>query len=76
MAQIDQTPKEFLVNLSPQDFKKFGIQQLAYMRPIESQAGEAWGIFAADGTCLEMTEDRAVAVAHARSKALFPMTVH
>ena len=48
----DMNSTAFFKGLSSQDFRNFGVQQLAYIRPVLIQNRTAYAIHAADGTPL------------------------
>ena len=65
-----------LASLSPQDLLVFGLQDVAYLRPTESEAGPGVEIHAADGTQMAVVPNRAVAVALVRQHGLEPLSLH
>ncbi|MCF8496116.1 MAG: DUF1150 domain-containing protein [Alphaproteobacteria bacterium] len=70
------TPGEFLRRLSSQDFLDFGLQQIAYIRPILVDDKRAFALHAADGTPLQIMESMGSAIGLARHNDLEPVTVH
>lgn len=65
-----------LRHLSPQDFLTFGVQQIAYIRPVMMNGTAAFAIHAADGTPLAFHENADMARALTRQNDLEPVTVH
>lgn len=49
-------PSSLLKGLSTQDFLNFGVQQIAYIRPVELEGVEAYAVHAADGTPLSVMD--------------------
>lgn len=84
---INQTQKP---KLSSVEFALLGGGQVAYVRELsglqardlfsdlEDIADEArlYGVYAADGTCMAITDSRAAAVANAFEQDLHPLSVH
>ncbi|MGB4108170.1 MAG: DUF1150 family protein [Alphaproteobacteria bacterium] len=66
----------FFKGLSAQDFRNFGVQQLAYIRPVMIQNRPAFAIHAADGTPLSVMDTRDTAIIAVRHNDLEPVTVH
>jgi len=63
-------------HLSAEDFATFGVNHLAYVKPILVNGVAAFAIHAADGTQLTVLPDRDVASAAVRQNDLEPMSVH
>ncbi|MFC3230160.1 DUF1150 family protein [Marinibaculum pumilum] len=61
---------------SPEAFAMLGAPDLAYVRPVETQAGPAFGIFAANGQHVGLAESADQAFAAARQHDLAPVYVH
>ena len=67
-------PRELLKDLTPQDFLDFGIQEVAYIRPVDIAGGEReYAIHAADGTPLSVMESMDSAMVAARHNELEPL---
>ncbi|MEX0758652.1 MAG: DUF1150 family protein [Tistlia sp.] len=62
--------------LSQQDFLAFGVNDVAYVRDIDTEEGDAVGIFAADGTRMAVMKDFQTAVAAVRQNEMEPLSVH
>lgn len=68
--------KATLKNLSDNDFLNFGMQQVAYVRPVKLDEGEVYAVHAADGTTLSVMDSLDTAVVMIRHNDLEPITVH
>ena len=70
-------PREFLKALSSKDFRIFGMEDGAYIRPIKLADGDTeYAIHAADGTPLSVMESMDSAMSAARHNELEPLTLH
>ena len=58
------------------DLANWGIEDVAYVKPVESDGDGAYGIFAADGTELAQVENRDEAIVTIRQNDLEAMSVH
>lgn len=67
---------EDIRNLSARGFLNFGIQQVAYIRPVKIENKTAYAIHAADGTPLSVMDSMDTAVITVRHNDLEPATVH
>ena len=76
MTEKDLTTHQILKNLSTQDFLNFGIQQIAYIRPLDVEDKTAYGIFAADGTPLSVMDTMDTAAIVIQHNDLEIATVH
>lgn len=65
-----------LKNISLRDFLNFGVQQVAYIRPVRVEDKTAYAIHAADGTPLSVMESMDTAIIVVRHNDLEPATVH
>lgn len=65
-----------LKNISTRDFLNFGVQQVAYIRPVMVENKTAYAIHAADGTPLSVMESMDTAVIVVRHNELEPVTLH
>jgi len=63
-------------HLSPEDFAAFGVDHMAYVKPVLVNGVAAFSIHAADGTPLTVLPDRDVASAAVRQNDLEPVSVH
>ncbi len=63
-------------SLTPQDLKALGMEQIAYVKPIEAEGGIAFAVHAADGTQVAVLKDREMAVAAIRHHELEALSVH
>ena len=66
----------YLRKLSPQDFAAFGVDHVAYVRPVTVDDAPAFSVHAADGTPLTVLPDRDVAFATVRQNDMEPLSVH
>lgn len=58
------------------DLAAWGIEDVAYVKPVEVDGIEVFGIFAADGTELTTVEDRDEAFVTIRQNELEALSVH
>lgn len=63
-------------DMSPVDFAIFGIEQLAYIKPVVIEGTPAYAVHGADGHPLAAVSDRDVAFALVRQNDLEPVSVH
>jgi len=62
--------------LSPEDFAAFGVDNVAYIKPVLVNGVAAFAVHAADGTPLTVMSERDVAFAAVRQNDLEPVSVH
>ena len=62
--------------MSPQDLMALGLQEVAYVKPIEVDGAPAVAVHAADGTQMAVLESRDLAFAAIRQNNLEPASVH
>jgi hypothetical protein len=65
-----------LKNMSAQDFRNLGINQVAYICPVEDQGKTAYAVCTADGRRLSVMKSFEEAVMISLSNKLEPVTVH
>lgn len=65
-----------LRGLNAQDFLNYGVQHLAYIRPVQEGGKVLYGIFAADGKSLVMLDNHDAALAAVLHNNLEPVSVH
>ncbi|HLW27294.1 MAG TPA: DUF1150 family protein [Kiloniellales bacterium] len=65
-----------LRHISPADFAAVGVNEIAYVRQVETEQGQLYGIFAADGTQLAVAASMALAFAAIRQNDMEPMSLH
>lgn len=65
-------PKTF----TPAEFAAFGLEQVAYLRPVQTPEGDAIGVFSADGRPLATAPSTELAQALVRQNDLEPALVH
>lgn len=71
-----KTTAPTLRQLIIQDFASFGVNHIAYVRPIIVQDAEVFSVHAADGTPLTVLPARDVAFAAIRQHEMEPVSVH
>jgi hypothetical protein len=76
MNDKENNRNEVLKNLSSRDFLNFGIQDVAYIRPVHVHNKTAFAIHAADGTPLSVMETLDSAIMVVRHNELEPVTMH
>jgi len=65
-----------LKNISAKEFALWGIQDLAYIRPVTVDGQKAFAVHAADGTQVAVMKTLAIAEAAVRQNDLEPLSVH
>ncbi|WP_426957906.1 DUF1150 family protein [Muricoccus radiodurans] len=73
---MNPTPTFGLRQLSPVDWARFGLEQLAYIRPVNVNGTAAVAIHAADGTPIGAAPNEALAIAAILQHELAPALVH
>ncbi|MCK5445944.1 MAG: DUF1150 family protein [Rhodospirillaceae bacterium] len=58
------------------DLASWGIEDVAYVKPLEQDGETSYGIYAADGTELATVESRDTAMITVRQNELEPLSVH
>jgi hypothetical protein len=64
------------MQLSSQAFAALGLQDLAYIKPVQRDGKTMIAVNAADGTELAVAESRDVAMAFIRQNELEPLSAH
>lgn len=62
--------------MSARDFALLGIEDVAYVKPVDVDGRTAYAVHAADGTPMAMLADRDIAFSTVRQNALEPVSVH
>ncbi len=62
--------------MSTRDFAEWGVQQVAYIKPVEGEGGTAFAVHAANGRQLGLMETRDMAQAALIQNDLEPVSVH
>ena len=62
--------------ISRQDFILLGVDQVAYVKPVDVEGKRAYSIHAADGTAMKLVADYETAFAAIRQHNLEPVPVH
>ena len=70
--------KEFegIRHMSSRELALFGMQDLAYVKPVVVNGVTAFAVHAADGTQVAVLPDREIALATVRQHDLEPLSVH
>ena len=68
--------KTALRKLSTQDFKNFGLHQIAYIKSVKHDTGTHYVVYSADGQELDILQTRNEAIMSARTKDLDPVILH
>ena len=70
--------KEFerIRHMSSRELALFGMQDLAYVKPVLVNGVAAFAVHAADGTQITVLPDREIALATLRQHDLEPLSVH
>lgn len=73
----DRKPEELQTQplMTEESFANLGAPDLAYIRPVQTPEGPAWGIYAANGTQLGFAPERDLAFAAAVQNDLLPVSV-
>ncbi|MCB9990322.1 MAG: DUF1150 domain-containing protein [Rhodospirillales bacterium] len=69
------TVAAMLRNLSHQDFKDFGTELMAYVKPVQKDGRAVYALYAADGKLLGVQDSASLAVAMGRHNGLEPVSV-
>lgn len=75
-ASVAEPTAAALRALSASDFAAFGVNIMAYVKPVAADGIRRFSIHAADGTQLATTSDAAVAAASVRQNDMEPLSVH
>jgi hypothetical protein len=67
---------DYLRRITPEALAMLGTPDVAYVRPIETPDGAAFGIFSADGSQIGVAPSRDIAFIAARQNDLEPVSVH
>jgi hypothetical protein len=73
---MNPTEAQTLRGLSPRDFAAYGVDQVAFVKPVTVEGVDGFAVHAADGTPLAVLADRATAFAAVRQNDLEPVSVH
>ncbi|MDP7143364.1 MAG: hypothetical protein QF692_03020 [Alphaproteobacteria bacterium] len=63
-------------HLTAQDFLAFGVNQIAYIKPVQDDNGTAYSLYAADGTLISTFDSEERAATGALHNSLAPVIVH
>jgi hypothetical protein len=67
---------ERIRQMSSRELALFGMQDLAYVKPVVVDGASAFAVHAADGTQVTVLSNREVALATIRQHDLEPLSVH
>ena len=67
---------EQMRHMTTNDLAMFGMQDIAYVKPVIVDGNAGFAIHAADGTQMALINDRDVAFAVVRQNELDPVSVH
>jgi hypothetical protein len=67
---------ERIRQMSRRELALFGVQDMAYVKPIVVDGVKGYAVHAADGTAIAVIGDRDIAFAMLRQHDLEPMSVH
>jgi hypothetical protein len=67
---------ERIRQMSRQELALFGVQDMAYVKPVAVEGERNYAVHAADGTAITVVADRDTAFAMLRQHNLEPMSVH
>ena len=67
---------ERIRHMSSRELALFGMQDLAYVKPVLVDGVAAFAVHAADGTQVTVLPDREIALATVRQHDLEPLSVH
>lgn len=73
---VSDKNREFLMNLSAQDFLSFGVRDLAYVRPVVLEGRQVYAVHAANGIPLSVAEDFMSAVGMINDNDLHAVALH
>lgn len=76
MHTKNESVRDFLKQLSSQEFLHVGIDQIAYVRPIGENDNGHYGVYAADGTQISVMDDYNKALASIHDHEMHAVTVH
>jgi len=76
IANAEQDISKVLKDLSQSDFKSFGLEQLAYIRPVTVGNIPSYAIHSANGTKISVADSLEEAIVTARYRSLEPVAVH
>jgi hypothetical protein len=64
------------MRFSTQDFMALGVEQVAYVKPVQIEGETVYAVHAADGTQMAIIDERATAFAAVRKNDMEPLSVH
>lgn len=77
-SAMDQPARIFLDphNITEAQLAELGLEEIAYVRPIMTPSGPAFGVFAANGTPIAIAPDNNLARAAIVQNEMAPVSVH
>ena len=72
----DYSMAETLRSLSTQAFQSFGTGELVYVRPVNVENRDTYGLYSAEGALLTVQDSPEILLMLARHNSLEAMTVH
>lgn len=64
------------MQLSTQDFMALGMEEVAYVKPVQVEGETVYAVHAADGTQMAIIGERTTAFAAVRKNDMEPLSVH
>jgi hypothetical protein len=68
--------QRYFRGMSPDQFQQFGLNEIAYIKPVQQGGAQGFAIHAADGTLLTVQNALVNAIHLTRMNDLVPVTVH
>ncbi len=69
-------PTQILKRLSVQDFRNFGVGQIAYVKAVKGKLGTSYEVCSADGETLYSSGRKELAMVMAKQNDLEPVVTH
>ena len=75
-GEVEMQTMEQMRLMPANDLAMFGVQDIAYVKPVVVDGNAGYAIHAADGTQMAVIADRDIAFAVVRQNELEPVSVH
>jgi hypothetical protein len=75
-GEVEMETIEQMRSMTANDLAMFGMQDIAYVKPVVVDGNAGYAIHAADGTQMALIGDRDIAFAVVRQNELEPVSVH
>ena len=75
-GEVEMQTMEQMRLMTANDLAMFGVQDIAYVKPVVVDGNAGYAIHAADGTPIMLTDSREAAIANAVSQQLETVSVH